>query len=116
MNIFYIKKGDTYPNITTILSDENGIAVNLLGCSVDFVMSQDGINNLMIDSPAVVTDQSQVPNVGKCYYDWQDGDTDIEGTYLVEWRVTFPSGKKATFPRSKKADNFNKVVIQPIVE
>lgn len=114
MNNFFIKKGDTYPNITTLLSDEAG-PVNLTGCTVDFIMSQAGVNNLMIDSPAVVLDQNQVPNVGKCYYVWQTTDTDVEGTYNVEWRVTFPSGKIATFPRSKKPDNFNKVVIQPVV-
>lgn len=114
-NIFYIKKGDTYPNIFTLLSDESG-PVNLTGCTIEFVMSEEGTGNLMVQKPASQLDQSQPANVGKCYAEFDDGDTNIEGTYLVEWKVTFPSGKRATFPRGKKPDTFNKVVIQPVVE
>ena len=49
--------------------------------------------------------------LGKVTFAWQAGDTDTIGEHNVEWRVTFPSGKKATFPRGTGVI-FNKVVIQ----
>jgi hypothetical protein len=113
-NTFYLKQGDTYPNIETILSDSNG-PVNLAGATVLFRMSVANSGNLMVEKAAtVVTPQSGV-DIGKCYAEFVDADTAELGEYRVEWRVTFPNGKKATFPRGQ-ADNFNKVIIQQIVD
>lgn len=113
-NIFYLKQGDNFPNIETILSDSNG-PVNLAGSSVLFRMSVANTGNLLIEQPAtIVTPQSGV-DIGKCYYEFQVGDTDILGTYRVEWAVTFGNGKVATFPRGS-GTNFNQVVILEIVD
>lgn len=113
-NKFYLKKGDTYPNIETVLSDSNG-PVDLTDCTVVFRMSEAGSGNLLVEKPAVVKDQSVEANLGKCYAEFEAGDTDIVGTYRVEWKVTFYGNKVATFPRSEAGTDFNYVIIQPNV-
>jgi hypothetical protein len=113
-NTFYLKKGDTYPNIETVLSDTNG-PVNLSGCSVLFRMSVANTGNLMVEKDAtIVTPQTGI-DIGRCYAEFTTGDTDEVGSYRVEWRVTFPNGKIATFPRGQ-SDNFNKVIVEEIVD
>lgn len=113
-NTFYLKKGDTYPNIETILSDGGG-PVNLSGCTVLFRMSVANTGNLMVEKNAtVVTPQTGV-DIGRCYAEFAPEDTEELGEYRVEWRVTFPNGKKATFPRGE-GTIFNKVIIQNIVD
>lgn len=119
-NIFYLKEGDTYPNISTQLSDEVG-PVNLTGCSVLFRMSQAETGNLMVEGTAVVLSQGVEANWGKCYYEWETGNTDIIGTYKAEWKVTFPNGKIATFPRGRvvtdiNTEIYNQVIIEPVVD
>ncbi len=112
-NIFFLKRQDTFPNIETILSDENG-PVNLAGSTVLFRMSVANSGNLMVEKNAtVVTPQSGV-DIGRCFAEFVDGDTDELGTYRVEWRVTFPNGKRATFPRGA-GTVFNEIKIQEIV-
>lgn len=113
-NKFYLKKGDTYPNIETVLSDGNG-PVNLTDATVLFRMSEAGSGNLMIEKEATLVEPQTGDNVGRCYAEFEDGETDIPGTYRVEWRVTFYNDKVATFPRSESVTDFNYVIIQPNV-
>jgi hypothetical protein len=113
-NIFYLKSGDTFPNIETILSDSNG-PVNLTGSVVLFRMSVANTGNLLIEQPATIVIPQAGADVGKCYYEFVDGDTDILGTYRVEWHVTFGNGKVATFPRGS-GTTFNQVIIQEVVD
>ena len=108
---FYLKKGDTYPNIETRLSTKEG-PVNLADCSITLRMSESGSGNLMIEKPATVVMPQEGDNIGKCYAEFEAGETDIVGTYRVEWRVVFPNDKVATFPRSESGTDFNYVVIQ----
>lgn len=120
MEIFYLKQGDTYPNIYTTLSDESGV-INLTGCSVLFRMSEPDSGNLMVEKPATILSQGTPENLGKCYAEFATGDTDIAGKYRVEWRVTFPNGKIATFPRGivplvESDEIYNYVIIQEIVD
>lgn len=112
-NIFYLKKGDTYPNIETVLSDENG-PVNLTGASVLFRMSQPSSGNLMVEKAATVVTQAG-DDIGRCYAEFAPEDTAELGTYRVEWKVTFSNGKVATFPRGEGV-LFNQVIIQEIVD
>lgn len=113
-NIFYLKKGDTYPNIETILSDENG-AVNLTGCTVLFRMSVANTGNLMVEKLATVVTPQSGSDIGKVYAEFEPEDTAALGEYRVEWRVTFPNDKVATFPRGE-GTIFNKIIIQEVVD
>ena len=113
-NTFYLKRGDTFPNIETVLSDANG-PINLTGCSVLFRMSVANTGNLLIEESATIVTPQSGEDVGRCYYELQIGDTDILGTYRVEWLVTFANAKKATFPRGE-GTLFNQVIIQEVVD
>lgn len=113
-NIFYLKKGDNYPNIETILSDAAG-PVNLTGSSVMFRMSVANTGNLMIEEPATIVSPQIGVDIGRCYYEFQVGDSDVLGTYRVEWVVTFGTGKVATFPRGS-GTTFNQVIVQENVD
>ncbi len=109
-NEFYMKKGDTAPSIETILSSA-GNPVNLDGCTVLFRMSPAGTGNPLLERAATVVMPQTGADIGKVYFEWEDGDTDTTGTHDAEWRVTFTNGKKATFPRGS-GEMFNKVIIQ----
>lgn len=111
---FYLKLGDTHPNIETILSDGNG-PVNLSGCTVLFRMSVANTGNLMVQKAATVVTPQTGTDIGRCYAEFDAADTGELGEYRVEWRVTFPNGKVATFPRGE-GTKFNKIIIQEIVD
>lgn len=113
-NEFYLKKGDTSPNLETTLSNEAG-PVNLTDSTIVFHMSLSGTTTPVISKNATIVMPQTGNNVGRCYITWADGDTDITGTYKAEWKVTFGDGKIATFPRSKSPADFNKVIIQKVV-
>lgn len=114
-NTFYLKQGDTYPNIETTLTDSTGKPLDLTGATILFRMSVANAGNLMVEKAATVITPQTGGNIGKCYAEFAPEDTAELGEYRVEWQVTFPSGKVATFPRGQE-DNFNKVVIQTIVD
>lgn len=114
-NTFYLKKGDTYPDIMTILSDNDG-PVDLTDCTITFRMSEPDTGNLMIEELATIVEPQTGGDIGKCYYSFTTGDTDIIGEYMVEWKVEFANGKIATFPRGTVDDIFNKVIIQAVVD
>jgi hypothetical protein len=37
-------------------------------------------------------------DTGQVEYAWQTGDTDVSGTYNIEWTVIYPAGLVMTFP------------------
>jgi len=92
---FTIKQNDTSPSVSAILKDSSLAAINLTGATVKIHMkSLDG--TLKINSVMTVTSAIG----GTVQYDWQTGDTDTVGTYLVEFQVTYSDGSIETFPNS----------------
>jgi len=92
---FTIKQNDTSPSLSAILKDSSLVAVDLTGATVKLHMkSIDGI--LKINSAMTITSAIG----GTVQYDWQTGDTDTVGTYLVEFQVTYSDGAIETFPNS----------------
>lgn len=115
-NTFYLKVGDTYPNIETILKNGDGNPIDLTGATVRFRMSVAGGGNLMLEEDATLVTPQTGTDIGRVYYTWDTDDVAIAGTYQAEWIVTFSSGKIATFPRGvTNGTDFNLVVIEPVV-
>jgi len=112
-NIFYLKKNDTYPNVEATLSDVDG-PIDLTDCTVKFRMSLPALDDKFVEKDATVVMPQTGADVGKVYAEFVDGDTDTIGTYSVEWKVTFPNAKVATFPRGT-GTSFNQIVIQEVV-
>lgn len=98
MSAFSIKRGDTGPTLTAVLSDDNGV-INLAGATILFTMRKvydpdcETAPPLKVSAAATIVDS---PN-GKCAYAWVAADTDTAGEYLAEFHVTI-AGLKMTYP------------------
>lgn len=103
---FYIKSGDTSPDLVTTLLDADGAAVNLTGATVRFLMRPRGETELTVDGTAVIDDDE---TSGIVSYQWAEadplydivGDTTTAGDYDAEFEVTFADGSVQTFPNSR---------------
>jgi hypothetical protein len=90
---FSLKCHDRLPSIqATLLS--GGVAVDLTGCTVKFIMANKTTGTVKVTGTAVLV----TPASGVVRYDWLAVDTDTPGSYQAEWEVTNAGGKKQTFP------------------
>ena len=79
MQVFNFKKGNTSPSLVYNMRPTDQ---TLAGSTVRFkMMDKDG--NTLIDAPAVIV--SALPPIAR--YDWQPGDTDIEGSFDAQFDV-----------------------------
>lgn len=88
MITFSIRKGDRLPEVTSVLG------VDLTGATVRFHMALQGVT-AKVDALATVVDAL----TGSVKYAWATADTDTAGDFMGEWEVTFPDGRKQSFPR-----------------
>ena len=95
MALTTIKRGDTTPNLTALLVDAAGVAVNLTtATTVTMVMrSQTGVAP-KASAVATVTNAA----TGAVSYVWTAQDTNLAGRYDVEWLVNWASGAVQRFP------------------
>ena len=99
---FWIKKGDTGPPLQVLCEDETGDPIDVTGATVKFSMQDESsVNKISLASGNVVDGP-----IGKIEYVWQAVDTDTEGIYFGEFRVTFSGGEIITFP------NYTYIVIK----
>lgn len=96
---FVIRSGSTAPPLTADLTDVvDGVeqAVNLNGATVTMRMRRLESGPLVItDAPVSIVGD---PLAGRISYQWQLGDTDEHGMYLVQWRVVFSGGAVQYYP------------------
>ncbi len=90
-----IKRGDTRNAIKAMLKGANGVSVDLTGCNVQFVMAP-------LNRPTTISRAAHIENAetGEVWVVWVLGDTDFSGIYQAEFKVTFPDGRKETFPNT----------------
>lgn len=96
---FTIKQDDTLPEIQAVLLDSSTPAqpVQLVGCSVRFIMTNKATLAVQVDAEAEIVDAS----AGIVKYVWQPEDTSIAGTYNGEFEVEFSDSRLETFPNDK---------------
>jgi hypothetical protein len=104
---FTLKAGDTLPVIRVQIVSAPG-AADLTGCTVVFRFWPAGC---CCPTGAVVESAATIENAAKgiVVYEWQDGETDVAGTYGCEWRVTTADGKRYTAPN----DSYDELLILP---
>ncbi|MBA2704917.1 MAG: hypothetical protein H0U60_13830 [Blastocatellia bacterium] len=93
---FRIKQGDTLPVIESILTDAQGVVVDLTAASaVTFRMrTKDGGTLALVGTATILAPAT----AGRVRYAWNAADTAIAGEYEADWKVTFTGGATATFP------------------
>lgn len=89
-----MKRGDTIPALRTTLLDKNGVAVNLTDATVQVTMRSLENGDVILSRDGEVSD----PTTGVVVLDWEAGDTDTTGDYLLEWQVTDGTGDVQTYP------------------
>jgi hypothetical protein len=101
---FYLKVGDTSPALKCSVLPKT---VDLTGATVQFSMRASPGGAIKVNKAAAAVVTATVnPAVS---YDWQAANVDTEGEFDAEFLVTYPGGKKETFPNSE----FIKVIIGP---
>ncbi len=91
---FWIRQGDTAPQLEVTCQDDNGDAVDLSGATaVEFHMTDKQYAEKVNASGSL----KDGPN-GKVVYAWSDGDTDDHGEVYGEFQVTHSDGSIQTFP------------------
>jgi len=93
--VFQMVRGDTKPVLSATLQYEDGSAMNLTGCTVNFQMYQNG--QQLLNKPCTITNAS----AGQVQYSWQSGDTNYLGPCPAQFLVTFGDGTTQTFPISQ---------------
>jgi Rib/alpha/Esp surface antigen-like repeat protein len=91
---FNLKQNDTSPQISAILQDGAGTAIDLTGANVRFHMKRIGAATASVDANATIVND----NAGSVKYVWISADTSVAGTYQAEFEVTYTDGSVETFP------------------
>lgn len=106
MSVFSIKAGDTLPVIQATLLDARKRPIPLTGATVEFQMKP-----LIEGSDGALAAAADVVDVtdGIVKYEWEDGDTDVDGPYAAQFVITFGDGRVETVPN----DSYLDVVILP---
>lgn len=96
-----IKAGDTYPPLVTTLEENGGPLDLTTATSITMRMASDSPPSAVDDLVcAVVGDPTQ----GVVEYEWQAGDTDVPGTYKVDFVIDFGTGQLQTVPNETEKE------------
>ena len=93
MSLTFVQ-GDTAPDITAIIHEEDAVAsiIELTSATVKFQMRKVDDKRYAVNSAATITD---APN-GAVKYSWGPNDLAHDGTFTVQWEVTYPGGRIQT--------------------
>jgi len=110
----HIKVNDLQPYYYAEALDSDGNAIaDLTDATIYCTMKQAGGSTPKIDRQTAGISITDGPNA-QFEYQWQDGDTDTEGRFYIEFEVNPASGGKFTVPQSP--DEIALVVIGPSLD
>ena len=93
MSLTFVQ-GDTAPDITAVIHEEDAPAsvTDLTGASVKFQMREAVGKRYRVNAAATITDAAN----GAVSYSWGPNDLAQDGTFIVQWEVTYPGGRIQT--------------------
>lgn len=98
---FLIKRNDTYPNLMLKIKSQGefnqSVTFNLSGVTATTFSMSDSDGNLKISSATadIISDVN-----GTLQYSWNNGDTDVSGSFNGEFELFFTGGKKISIPKT----------------
>ena len=95
--VFFIKVGDTSPDIEVQALDADGVAVNTTGAGAEFHLTNGRTGVAKIAAGVMVAVDAAT---GRWKYVWVTGDTDTAGQYVYEMQITFADASIETFPNT----------------
>lgn len=107
-NVFQIKKGDLLPAMVVDLVDAGGSPIDVTDGSITVKV------HMVAESGEVLIDREAAKDgsvVNRVRLVWQDGETDLIGSYSVDWSLEV-AGKSQSFPTA----TFNRVEVVPSYE
>lgn len=93
---FTIKRGDRKSYIRRTLYGDDGVAMNLTGATVKFIMRNVATGMVTVNAGATIINAAG----GIVEYQWISGDTNTVGDYEGEFEVTI-GGLPQTFPNDR---------------
>jgi hypothetical protein len=97
------KQHDLWPPLVTVLEDDDG-PIDLTNAASVKVLMKSGATR--VSGRCTIAGD---PTTGIVTYQWVSPDTDVAGTYDVEFEITWPSSRPETVPNS----GYKSVVIEP---
>lgn len=93
MSLTFVQ-GDTAPDITAIIHEEDdpSSVIDLSGCTVRFQMRKSDDHRYTVNAVAQVLDAP----AGRVSYSWAANDLSGQGTYVVQWEITYAGGRIQT--------------------
>lgn len=100
---FYLKGGDTAPNLEAVLSDATGTPIDLTSAAAEIRIRRPRSTETILREPVTIT----TPENGSVRYNWDTTDTAKSGRYRLDFVVEYPTGDQETFPN----DGFHDLII-----
>lgn len=91
---FNIKRGDTWPPIDAVLSDDDGPIDLTSATTVKIIFKTPGAGSTTFNGTCTITDALS----GAVRYVWGPTDTATVNTYNVEYEITWTDSTKTTIP------------------
>jgi hypothetical protein len=99
----HMKQGDTMPALRAMLVEDDN-EFNLSEYTVTMKMKLANADSLTVDDSVTI----EQPDRGIVTYDWNSGDTEMNGTYNIEFVAEHNDGNKLSFPNN----GFGRVYIE----
>lgn len=105
---FYIKQGDTQPQIKAEFVDGTDDPIDLSGATVHFKMRAVGEDSLTVEEEATIQEDS----TGVVTYRWKESDTSSVGYYDAEFEVDYSGATGPDFEPDESFPNEDYITIR----
>jgi hypothetical protein len=95
-----VRQGDSGQRIEAVLTDADGVAINLTGATIRFKMAEITGGTAVLTTAAINVQVTESGATGAVAYEWLATNTATAGAYLGEWEAIFATGATVTYPNT----------------